>query len=82
VQQAVRAQYLASVRYSNGIATQLEVTDTRLALQQAQVNEAQAVRDYLQGLAAVERALGRPLPVRMGERRAATGARVNEGGVQ
>jgi outer membrane protein TolC len=74
VQQAERAQYLATVRYSNGIATQLEVTDARLALQRAQVNEAQALRDYLLGVAAVERAIGRRLPVRMVELRAAADA--------
>ncbi len=72
VTQAARAQHLASVRFANGITTQLEVSDARLALQQAQVNEAQASRDYLVGLAALERALGRPVPVRTVERRAAT----------
>jgi outer membrane protein TolC len=70
VAQAQRAQHLASVRYANGIATPLEVSDARLALQQAQVNEAQALRDYLLGIAGVERALGHPVPVRVIERRA------------
>jgi outer membrane protein TolC len=70
VTQASRAQHLASVRFANGIATPLEVSDARLALQQAQVNEAQATRDYLLGMAAMERALGRPLPTRTVERRA------------
>ncbi len=63
VGQAVRAQHLASVRYANGIATALEVSDARLALQQASVNEAQATRDYLLAIAALERALGRPVPL-------------------
>ena len=72
VSQAQRAQHLASVRYANGITTPLEVSDARLALQQAQVNEAQALRDYLLGIAGVERALGHPVPVRVIERRAAT----------
>jgi len=71
VSQAQRAQHLASVRYANGITTPLEVSDARLALQQAQVNEAQALRDYLLGIAAAERALGHPVPVRVVERRAA-----------
>jgi outer membrane protein TolC len=70
VAQATRAQYLASVRFANGISTPLEVSDSRLALQQAQVNEAQATRDYLVGMAAMEKALGRPVPVRAAERRA------------
>ncbi len=74
VTQAARAQHLASVRFANGITTQLEVSDARLALQQAQVNEAQASRDYLVGLASLERALGRPVPVRASERRAGADA--------
>ena len=67
---ATRAQHLASVRFTNGIATPLEVSDARLALQQAQVNEAQATRDYLVGMASMEKALGRPVPLRAVERRA------------
>jgi outer membrane protein len=63
VNQAERAHYLAGVRYNNGIATQLEVSDARLAAQQAQVNEVQATRDYLVALARLERALGHPVPV-------------------
>jgi outer membrane protein len=63
VTQAQRAHYLAGVRYTNGIATQLEVSDARLAAQQAQVNEVQATRDYLVALARLERALGHPVPV-------------------
>jgi outer membrane protein len=63
VSQAQRAHYLAGVRYTNGIATQLEVSDARLAAQQAQVNEVQATRDYLVALARLERALGHPIPV-------------------
>ncbi len=61
VVQAERAQHLANVRYANGIATALEVSDARLALQQARVNEAQALRDYLLAIAALERALGHPI---------------------
>ncbi len=68
---AARAHHLASVRYTNGIATALEVSDARLAMQQARVNEAQATRDYLLGVAALERALGRLVPmVRRGDQRA------------
>jgi outer membrane protein TolC len=70
---ATRAQHLASVRFANGIATPLEVSDARLAMQQAQVNEAQATRDYLLGIAAMEKALGRPVPLRLVERRADAG---------
>jgi outer membrane protein len=63
VRQAQRAQYLAGVRYTNGMATQLDVSDARVAAQQSEVNEVQATRDYLVALAQLERALGRPVPV-------------------
>ncbi len=63
VRQSQRAQYLAGVRYTNGMATQLEVSDARVAQQQAEVNEVQATRDYYVALAQLERALGRPVPV-------------------
>ncbi len=72
VSQATRAYHLADVRYTNGIASSLEVSDSRLALQQARVNEAQSTRDFLVAMAGLERALGRPVPVmRSGERVAA-----------
>ena len=70
VTQATRAYRLAGVRYANGISTQLEVSDARLAMQQSELNEAQATRDYLLAIANMERALGRPVPMRMIERRA------------
>jgi outer membrane protein TolC len=78
--QATRAQHLASVRFANGIATPLEVSDARLALQQAQLNEAQATRDYLVGMAAMEKALGRPVPIRAVVQRAAMDGRQSTGG--
>ena len=63
VRQAERAWRLAEVRYANGISTQLEVSDARLQLSTAEVNEVQAVRDYLVALANLERAVGRPVPI-------------------
>jgi len=63
VRQGLRAQYLAGVRYTNGMATQLDVSDARVAALQAEVNEVQATRDYFVALAQLERALGRPVPV-------------------
>ena len=63
VRQGQRAQHLASVRYTNGMATQLDVSDARVAALQAEVNEVQATRDYFVALAQLERALGRPVPV-------------------
>jgi len=63
VRQAQRAQYLVGVRYSNGMSTQLDVSDARVAASQAEVNEVQAFRDYVVAIAQLERALGRPVPV-------------------
>ncbi len=45
VQQATRAYEIAEVRFRAGVSTQLELSDSRLLLQQAQANRAQAVRD-------------------------------------
>ena len=44
---AERAHHLANVRYTNGLSTQLEVSDARLQLRTAEVHEVQATRDYL-----------------------------------
>ena len=63
VRQARRAFELANVRYLNGMSTQVEVSDARLQLQTAEVNEVSAIRDYLVSLARLERAIGRPAPV-------------------
>jgi outer membrane protein TolC len=63
VRQAQRAQHLASVRYANGLSTQLEVSDARLLAQRSEMNEAQSTLDYLVALAQLEHALGRPVPV-------------------
>jgi outer membrane protein TolC len=63
VTQARRAFELAGLRYTNGMSTQLEVSDARLQLQTAELNEASATRDYLVALADLERAIGRPVPV-------------------
>ena len=45
VQQANRAYEIAEVRYEAGVSTQLELSDSRLLLQQAEANRAQAGRD-------------------------------------
>lgn len=45
VQQATRAYEIANVRFTAGVSTQLELTDARLLLQQAEANRAQAARD-------------------------------------
>lgn len=45
VQQASRAYEIADVRYRAGVSTQLELSDSRLLLQQAEANRALAARD-------------------------------------
>ena len=65
VRQAQRAWELASVRFKNGMSTQIEVSDARLQLQSSEVNEVQAMRDYLVAIAQLERAVGHPLPVEL-----------------
>lgn len=46
VEQAARAYGIADVRYAAGVSTQVELSDARLQLQQAEVSRAQAARDY------------------------------------
>lgn len=58
---AARAYQLAEVRWRNGLSTQLEVSDARLQMQNAQVAEVLAVKDYRLSLARLERAAGRPV---------------------
>lgn len=61
VQLARRALDLAHLRYEEGAASQLEVSDARIAWQMAQSHEAQARRDYFLALALLERYTARPL---------------------
>lgn len=58
VTQAQRVYDLTVLRYDRGLATQLEVTDARLALLQARTNLAQALSDFYVAEATVTRALG------------------------
>lgn len=44
--QAARAYQIAEIRFQEGISTQTELLDARIALQQAEVNRAQAARDF------------------------------------
>ena len=45
IEQAQRAFQIATVRFTAGVSTQLELTDSRLLLQQAEANRVQAARD-------------------------------------
>jgi outer membrane protein len=49
---------LANLRYANGLATQLEVSDAALVLDEARVNEIQALAAYVKALAHLERLAG------------------------
>jgi outer membrane protein TolC len=45
IQQAQRAYEIANVRFTNGVSTQLELSDARLSLQLAEANRTQTARD-------------------------------------
>jgi outer membrane protein TolC len=60
-EQASRAYSIAEVRYREGISTQVELSESRILLQQAQANRAQAARDLQ--VARVRLALLRDLPL-------------------
>jgi outer membrane protein TolC len=64
VQQAQRAYEIADLRYREGLSTQLELSDARLLLQQAQASRAQAARDVQ--LVRVKLALLPDLPLSTG----------------
>lgn len=63
VEEARRAVGLAELRFSAGSGTALELSNTRLLLQQARVNEAEALLRYVTALARLERASGGSLPL-------------------
>lgn len=72
VEQAVRAYQIAEIRYREGLSTQTELTDSRILLQQAQANRAQAARDLQ--IAQVRVALLPDLPLNLGGAAAAAAA--------
>ena len=55
---AERTLELADARFASGLSTQLEVSDAALLLDQARVNEVQALYDYIQVLAQIARLSG------------------------
>jgi outer membrane protein len=57
--QAREALRIAQVRYTAGLAPNVEVTDAEAALTQARANEVNSDYDYLASLAALNRSLGR-----------------------
>jgi outer membrane protein TolC len=60
--EAQEAFQLASLRYSRGLSTQLEVSDAQFAFLTAQSGEARATYDLYLATAELARALGRPIP--------------------
>ena len=61
VELARRGLDIANLRYENGVGTQLEVSDARLALARAEINKAMAFHDLATGYASLLRALGREI---------------------
>ena len=61
--EAQEAFRLASLRFSRGLSTQLEVSDAQLALLTAEGGAAQATFDLYLATAELARALGRPIPM-------------------
>ena len=61
--EADEAFRLATLRFSRGLSTQLEVSDAQLALLTAQSTEARATYDLFLASADLARALGRPIPL-------------------
>lgn len=58
VQQAQRGFEIASAQYSEGLSSQLELTDAEVALRQSEFNYAQAVYDFLVARAQFDEATG------------------------
>lgn len=61
VTQARESVRIANLQFQNGIITTVALTDTQLALAQAEVNRLQAYHDYIVGLARLEKAIGQIL---------------------
>jgi len=63
VAEATEAYQLASLRFSRGMATQLEVSDAQLALTTAQTNQARSIYDVYIAAVSLAQTQGRPLPL-------------------
>ncbi len=61
VAQARESVRIANLQFENGIITTVALTDTQLALAQAEVNRLQAHHDYVVGLTRLEKAVGQAL---------------------
>ncbi|TVP42175.1 MAG: TolC family protein [Gemmatimonadales bacterium] len=63
VEEARRVVELAELRFAAGSGTALELSNTRLLLQQSRINEAEALLRYVSTIARLERASGGSLPL-------------------
>ncbi len=63
VEEARRVVELAELRFAAGSGTALELSNTRLLLQQSRINEVEALLRYVSTLARLERASGGTLPL-------------------
>ena len=61
VAQAQESVRIANLQFQNGIITTVALTDTQLALAQAEVNRLQAHHDYVIGFARLEKSIGQTL---------------------
>ena len=61
IAQARESVRIANLQFQNGIITTVALTDTQLALTQAEVNRLQTHHDYVVGLARLEKAVGQTL---------------------
>ncbi|HUP88048.1 MAG TPA: TolC family protein, partial [Longimicrobiales bacterium] len=61
--EANEAFRLASLRYTRGLSTALDVSDAQVALMTARTNEARSIYDLYLAIADLARAQGRPVAV-------------------
>ena len=61
VEEAAEALRIANAQHETGLITGVELTDVEMSHTQAQVNQLQAIHDYIAAVARVERAIGSKL---------------------
>ena len=61
--EANEAFRLATLRFTRGLSTQLDVSDAQIALMTARTNEARSVYDLYLALAELAPAQGKPIPL-------------------
>lgn len=58
VEQATRAYEISNIRYKSGLGSQIEISDSDVALRQARLNKAQAIHDYKVAVAELKVLIG------------------------